>query len=170
MAKKEEKKIDSVVEQTKRSYSDYTDVELLELLEERGGDVYKTEDGRLIRKFAIRELSRMDAIVESRNAGEKLVRVIFQKPSNEQAHPRYIPAALDDKRYSIPYNVEVIIPKKILDIIADCGMPERLEISEAPSDMQGVFNKKTGNVTKTYPYTYLGEATDEDIARIKNNN
>ena len=90
-----------------------SDMQVRDMLFERGLHIPLTEDNKLIRKHAIRLLMDWRQDHASMNENARKCRVIFHTSSNPSAGP-YVYASVNSKNFQAPYGKEVIVPEYML--------------------------------------------------------
>lgn len=90
-----------------------SDMQIRDMLFERGLHIPLTEDNKLIRKHAVRLLMDWRQDHAGVDSTARKCRVIFHTSSNPSAGP-YVFASVNSKNFQAPYGKEVIVPEYML--------------------------------------------------------
>lgn len=132
-----------------------SDMQVRDMLFERGLSIPLTEENKLIRKHAIALL--MDWRQEHANDPlSRKCRVIFHTSSNPSAGP-YVYASVNNKNFQAPFGKEVTVPEYMLRECIDRAYTTSYQTQQDEFGRQSTVEVHI----PTYPYTFLGYVEEQ---------
>lgn len=133
-----------------------SDMQVRDMLFERGLHIPLTEDNKLIRKHAIRLLMDWRQDHASMNENARKCRVIFHTSSNPSAGP-YVYASVNSKNFQAPYGKAVVVPEYMLRECIDRAYTTSYQTQQDEFGRQSTVEVHI----PTYPYTFLGYVEEQ---------
>lgn len=140
----------------KVNFSQETDARLKKFLDHYCLPISENEDGSFIRRDAIQSLTEYQDKLSKEE--DRLSKVIFHKTGEINQAP-YIIVNVGHRRFTIPYEKEVVVTKKILNVINDCVVEDFSQTDK--SRVAGDIEYET-SYHKRFPYTFIEYMHDED--------
>jgi len=154
-----------------KPYNELTEDELTCLLYDRDIDINKlprSVEGRLIRHIAISELRKWDKLHEevvlTPAQTRNVVCVFHAPPYNDERGLPYLQIGHNGRSFYIPYNVEVTLPKYVLDGPVKDAVETQLRFSGKVNDQgRWIYDKHDVNVVNYTFVRYADEADDTNV-------
>lgn len=133
-----------------------TDDRLRKFLDHYCLEVPVNEEGKLIRVDAVKALTEYQNTMASKE--NRLYKAVFHRTGEVNQAP-YIIVNVGYKRYTIPYEVEVVINDAIKRVIDDAVIESYEQTPKSKSAIGELTYETTHK--KRFPYTMLGMANEE---------
>ena len=133
-----------------------SDLQIRDMLFERGLHIPLTEDNKLIRKHAVSLLMNWRQEHAGVDPTTRKCRVIFHTSSNPSAGP-YVFASVNNKNFQAPYGKEVVVPEYMLRECIDRAYTTSYQSKSDEFGRQSTVEVKI----PTYPYTFLGYVEEQ---------
>ena len=148
--------MDTTATYTDMDLNNSSDMQIRDMLFQRGLSVPLTEDNKLIRRHAVSMLMDWRQDHAKADTSSRKCKVIFHSSSNPSAGP-YVFASVNTHNFQAPYGKEVVVPEFMLRECIDRAYTTTYQ------SQQDEFGRQSSVEVRipTYPYTFLGYVEEQ---------